>query len=300
MIANHAGAVIAWFPLQVAPGGWGAGADTPAYPSFVGKGSMPAKWQQWMPFQIDRFKASPSVRAMHPAARSGYLYLLACQWQSADCSIPSDPLTLAEMSELGDELWATHGPRILRKFEPVNGNGTLRNAVCYGEWVEAKRIFDARREAAERTNSARSPKHIYAQSPDGHRVEMPRSADTRTTVVPVDVSVDVSVPVNGDSGSELGLAAWLFEELNIPCGNPEVRIAADAIRKVAKEGGTAQDAANYLLEMGKIALANGESVDRFWFTSQRYRPQKPKKTRRSEIEAERAEMTRRAEADGDD
>jgi hypothetical protein len=116
---------------------------------------MPAKWQQWMPFQIDRFKASPSVRAMHPAARIGYLYLLACQWQSADCSIPSDPLTLAEMSELGDELWAAHGPRILRKFEPVNGDGTLRNAVCYGEWLEAKRIFDARRVAADRTNQLR-------------------------------------------------------------------------------------------------------------------------------------------------
>jgi hypothetical protein len=177
---------------------------------------MPAKWQQWMPFQIDRFKASPSVRAMHPAARIGYLYLLACQWQSSDCSIPSDPLTLAEMSELGDELWATYGPRILRKFEPVNGDGTLRNAVCYGEWLEAKRIFDARREGAQRTNTVRSPKN-NERSPNGHRVEMPRSADTRTTVVGVDVDVPVSVPVNDELSPEM-VARGLADILGLSLG----------------------------------------------------------------------------------
>lgn len=116
---------------------------------------MAAKWQQWMPFHIDRFKASSAVRAMHPTARAGYLYLLTCQWQSDDCSISSDPLNLAEMSELEDELWAQHGPRILRNFE-VMANGRLRNGVCHREWTEAKRIFEANYCSPEHLHQVRS------------------------------------------------------------------------------------------------------------------------------------------------
>ena len=137
---------------------------------------MPAKWQQWMPFRIDAFKGSPAVQAMHPAARIGYLYLLACAWQTEDCTLSCDPIELAEQSGLGDELWAVHGPRILRKFGWTDDRERLRNDVLFDEWREAKRIFDARRQAADQTNSTRSP--------NGHRdgeVGAPsRSADTRT------------------------------------------------------------------------------------------------------------------------
>jgi hypothetical protein len=182
---------------------------------------MPAKWQQWMPFRIDAFKGSPAVQAMHPCARLGYLYLLSCAWQTEDCSLSADPMELAEKSGLGDELWALHGPRILRKFEWVDDKHTrLRNPVLYSEWLEAKRVFDARKEAADRTNSARSPKHISLQSPNGHRVgvlsEPLRSANTRTTVVPVDV--DVSVPVLVDVLSPEMMARGLAERLGISLG----------------------------------------------------------------------------------
>jgi hypothetical protein len=141
---------------------------------------LPAKWQQWMPFHIDRFKGSPAVQAMHPAARMGYLYLLSCQWQSDECSISGDAMDLADMSGLGDELWAIHGPRILRNFEAL-ADGMIRNQVCSEEWAEAKRIFDARKASAIRTNTVRSP--------HGHRVEdersPSRSADTITGTVTV-------------------------------------------------------------------------------------------------------------------
>lgn len=116
---------------------------------------MSKRWQQWMPFHIDAFKSSPSVRAMHPAARSGYLYLLAYAWQTEDCTIPTDVLELAEISELGDELWATHGPRILRKFLMVDGK--WRNEKLFEEWKDAKRVFDARSASGHRTNQQRSP-----------------------------------------------------------------------------------------------------------------------------------------------
>lgn len=103
---------------------------------------MPAKWQQWMPFKIDAFRSSPAVQAMHPAARAGYLYLLSSAWQTEDCTIPADPLELAEMSGLGDELWQIHGPRILRKFSPNGKPDRLQNPVLVDEWKAAKKVFD--------------------------------------------------------------------------------------------------------------------------------------------------------------
>ena len=103
---------------------------------------MAERWQQWMPFHIDRFRGSPDVQAMHPAARMGYLYLLASAWQTDDCTISDDPLDLASMSGLGDDLWAQYCPRILRKFEPAGTPGRLYNPVLLEEWTEAKRIFE--------------------------------------------------------------------------------------------------------------------------------------------------------------
>jgi hypothetical protein len=120
-----------------------------------------------MPFHIDRFRGSPDVQAMHPIAKLGYLMLLASQWQTSDCLISSDPIDLAAASSLGDKLWAQHGPRILRKFETIDGK--LRNSVLYIEWMEAKRVFEARQASAHRTNIVRSP----SRSPS-------RSADTQT------------------------------------------------------------------------------------------------------------------------
>jgi hypothetical protein len=118
---------------------------------------LAAKWQQWMPFHINRFKASPAVQAMHPAARMGYWYLLTCAWESDDCTIPSDPLELAEKSGLGDELWNQHSVRVLRNFD-VLPCGKLQNKVCFEEWSKAKFVFEARQDAAKRTTEIRSPR----------------------------------------------------------------------------------------------------------------------------------------------
>ena len=118
---------------------------------------MPAKWQRWMPMEIDALKASPSVQAMHPTARAGYVWLLLDAWQSDDCTIPSDPLDLADKSGLGDELWAVYGTRILRKFERVDGSDRLRNLPQYERWQAAKVVYGKKVDAANRTNELRSP-----------------------------------------------------------------------------------------------------------------------------------------------
>jgi hypothetical protein len=109
---------------------------------------MAERWQQWMPFHIDKFRGSPEVQAMHPAGRMGYLYLLASAWQTDDCTISAEPMDLATESGLGDELWALYGPRILRKFHAVDG-GRLRNDVVFEEWSETKRVWEEKQMTPE-------------------------------------------------------------------------------------------------------------------------------------------------------
>ena len=116
---------------------------------------MAERWQLWMPFHIDRFRGSPDVQAMHAIARCGYLYLLASQWQTSECALPSDSDSLASLSGLGDELWAQYGPRILRKFS-TDEHGRLVNLILRKEWEEAQRIYEARSASARRTNEVRS------------------------------------------------------------------------------------------------------------------------------------------------
>jgi hypothetical protein len=167
---------------------------------------MPAKWQQWFPFKIEAFKSSPAVRALHPAARAGYIYLLAFAWQTDDCTIPNDSISLAEISELGDELWALHGPRILRKFEIViarspSDNGTvtvkrLQNLILHQDWLEAKRVFESRRLSADRTNKHRSPsgdRTVTARPPS-------RSAYTGTGTV---VQEQIQTPLPPSRGAQV-------------------------------------------------------------------------------------------------
>lgn len=117
---------------------------------------MAARWQQWMPFHIDRWKGSAHVQAMSPAARSGYLYLLTSAWQTTDCSLPADDEELAVLAGLTPDEWKEYGPVIRRRFS-LDEEGRLFNEVLRGEWIEAKQIFEARQSNARRTNSVRSP-----------------------------------------------------------------------------------------------------------------------------------------------
>lgn len=150
---------------------------------------MAAKWQQWMPFRIDAFKGSAAVQAMPHEAKMGYWYLLTAAWQTEDCTVSSDPLELAEKSGLGDERWVILGPRILRNFALVE-EARLRNQVCFEQWSEAKRVFDARRDAAVKTTKTRNPRRkatVTVDKSNGDRHGEPsgatRSPDTITGTV---------------------------------------------------------------------------------------------------------------------
>jgi hypothetical protein len=296
---------VAWATARV--GKWAVGFQGFTAQPQLGWGSgMVARWQQWMPFKIDAFRASSAVAMMHPAARAGYLYLLTSAWQSDDCTIPSGMTELAELSGLGDELWAVYGAKILRKFEPVGDTDRLRNEVCYHEWQEAKRIYERRKQAAEATNTVRSP-HKTDPKNNGDRsfstvtVRRPsRPADTRARVpARVPVPVDVSVSVNPENGGELSAAHHLLEELNVVADNGVRRVAADAIRLLAKEGGDIQTATQFILTAGREAVAAGEVINRFWFTDQRYRPLQPTKSRKQRDKEARTKAFLEAGNEGD-
>lgn len=201
---------------------------------------MPAKWQQWMPFRIDAFKGSPAVQAMHPCARIGYLYLLACAWQTEDCTVSSDQLELAEQSGLGDELWAVHGPRILRKFEPVNGNGRLRNDVCFEEWERAKKAYQSRAYAAQKTNSTRS-------ASENHTVTVENSDGHRAPTVYGRVYVPVDVPVSTE------------ETESLPEKPIDASMLATAVLTECRIGG--RDLRMVLEEVGRAEASHGEDLE---------------------------------------
>jgi uncharacterized protein YdaU (DUF1376 family) len=113
------------------------------------------RWTQWMPFYIDRWKGSPHVQAMTPAARAGYLYLLAAAWQTSDCSVPHDDEELAVLAGYSDQEWEENRGKILRRFA-VRPDGRLTNVVLLEEWQRAKSMTQARARGAEKTNDLRS------------------------------------------------------------------------------------------------------------------------------------------------
>lgn len=181
---------------------------------------MAERWQQWMPFHIDRFRGSPDVQAMHPSARAGFLYLLCSAWQTGDCSLSRDPLDLAVASGLGDELWGIHGPRILRKFTVADGR--LRNEVLEKEWADAKRIFESRQEAARKTTQTRSP-HGHRTPTDSVTDATPlRSADTITETL-----TRTSLPPNPPRGASRKKNNFKFAEPGIYTG-PSTMTDAEA------------------------------------------------------------------------
>ena len=137
-----------------------------------------------------------------------------------------------------------------------------------------------------------------------HRQALKQNETLRETVAPVpvtppDTEADTEQkqnrasraqesPRDPDSGSQFMLATNLLEEIGVPSDPSLVCIAAECIRLLTKEGGTTQTAAQYILEAGRRAREQGEVINRFWFTDQRYRPREATKTRRQiEKEAKR-------------
>lgn len=71
-------------------------------------------------------------------------------------------------------------------------------------------------------------------------------------------------------GSELTLACAVLREAMIPADVGTKMIAAEAIEFMARETGDTLQAADRMKNLILAAKRNGERVNRFWFTDQKY------------------------------
>jgi uncharacterized protein YdaU (DUF1376 family) len=248
---------------------------------------MTAKWQQWMPFHIDRFMGSRSVASMHPAARIGYLYLLAAQWQSDDCSIPADDHELAIESGL-TELWEAHKASILRKFH-TRDDGRLTNAVVEAEWAAAKKIYEKRWGAAIKTNEAkksakRTPTKrmahakptVTVQSPDADR-DTGTGTDTSTETKEQELSTANAVSPRTDSGKSDPIEE-IYKAYPRKVGRRSaVKAITAAIQRVKARGMPIREAEVYLYRRVQAYArspagndGSGTPHPATWFNDERY------------------------------
>jgi uncharacterized protein YdaU (DUF1376 family) len=166
------------------------------------------RWQQWMPFHIDRWRGSMHVQSMRAAARIGYLYLLAAAWQSDDCSLSDDDEELQIRAALDDEEWRENSAAILRRFTKGE-DGRLVNVVLLSEWKRAEEKFktnQARAEATNRkraTNAGRTPHEREAHALTGTGTLTGTSTETEKTFASTADAVPAASRVSPDRGALL-------------------------------------------------------------------------------------------------
>ena len=163
---------------------------------------MAERWQQWMPFHIDRWRGSVHVQAMRPAARIGYLYLLASAWQSDDCSLCDDYEELQVQAGLDDEEWKENSEKILRRFTKRE-DGRFVNAVLLSEWTQAEEKFKGNQARAEATNRKRAKS--AGRTPDDREAHALTGTETLTgtSTGKTFASTATAVPADAARGSLL-------------------------------------------------------------------------------------------------
>ena len=139
---------------------------------------------------------------------------------------------------------------------------------------EARRTYFRDKQRAHRAKSQTQPTDVKDSQNLSNKITQEDLEGDREGEIEGERRV---TPLAPSSGNELMLANWLLEEANVPADNGTRRVAADAIRLLAKEGGTTQDAAQFILEAAVQAVADGDTINRFWFTDQKYKPQAPKR-----------------------
>lgn len=81
-----------------------------------------------------------------------------------------------------------------------------------------------------------------------------------------------------DASSELAQAAKLLDALAVPSDRSTKQVVADALHQHAKEVGGAEQAFQSILEAAEAAKLRGTTINRFWFSDQKYRKSLQKET----------------------
>ena len=187
------------------------------------------------------------------------------------------------------------GRRLIR----VNGGYMILNFMAYrdrdyGAAERMRRMRERKKRANVQRNGDAVPRNDTQADSRGQK----QSADPLPTRGNGSARAARGTPLpNGhsfdpDAGGELALARGVLEHIGVPADAHLIQIAGESIRLLAKEGGTLQTAANFIIEAGIAARGGGETVNRFWFSDQRYRPEQPRKSRKTrDLEAAAANFT---------
>ena len=237
--------------------------------------TMATKTDIWMPLYIGDYLADTSHLT---AEQSGaYLHLLMHYWRKGP--FPPDANFCAIAKLTGPDA-SSIAQALLLEFFTMNGDGywhQKRQDIERQKWQQKKigATEKAAKAAAARWKDAPS---IASSNPQAMLQPCPLPLPSP---LPLSKPSAATKTAASDSGSELQLAAWLFEEANVPCDNKMVEVCGDCIRKLAKEAGIGyKDAADIILAAARAAIQDGQCITRFWLTDQKYKPQKPKKSER--------------------
>jgi hypothetical protein len=95
----------------------------------------PAKWRDWYPHKIDKWRGSLAVQGMSDGAYRGYHNLIMSQWQSFDGMLPKTDKELARLSGLFGR-WKEFREEILENFQ--NLNERIFNSDLKADWDHAQ------------------------------------------------------------------------------------------------------------------------------------------------------------------
>ena len=123
---------------------------------------MPAaRWRNWYPHHIDRWRGSLVIQGMSDGAYRGYHTLLMSQWESEDGMLPQDDKMLARMSGLFTR-WKQFRDEILDNFESVEDR--IFNRVQSGEnWFRALRKYLKRKGKSIQTQARLRTQSVLIQ-----------------------------------------------------------------------------------------------------------------------------------------
>jgi mevalonate kinase len=161
--------------------------------------------------------------------------------------------------------WEQYGPDILEKFI-LTESGNFRNERLYKEWLKARQIHEHRRAAAQRTNEMKAQQAQTDAVSDA-------VTGTVSDLVPDTHKSGKPVHTPAAIGDEMEAATRLFEKIGVPADYATRELAAQAIRYLSLADSTGAGIGNATLKLQGLAEADqaaGETINRFYFSDQKY------------------------------
>lgn len=133
---------------------------------------MAEPWNQWYPHDIDSWQGSGNIQALSDTAYRAVHNILQDMWKQEGCCLPCDQKVLRKASRVADR-WESCSEEVMDYFNR-NEDGSITSHVLRGKWLKAKEVYEARQNAAKKTNKTKAA--------DGEPSKASRSAEQSVTV----------------------------------------------------------------------------------------------------------------------